>query len=293
MSTEPSENFKKLEDQLNGYLQFVCYVTGTDLKSSVCKENQTSLLEDIAIILRLKNTFSKMLPSQATVKHRKGFDSLLVAKILSPKTNGYNVIGTAYPISKDLIITARHVVDFAERDVDKPISIIWTDILDGDEKPYTVEVSQMNIVFNGGEKYDVVLIRCALPANVDIPPLLGVHPVEHQKWKSMGFPQVGKEEDGLRHKISAMGEIFPPDKNNSILHLASLNDARENNAWMGMAGAPVFSGEILIAVITGRLHDFKDRFLAVSIPYLLANEIGFRKAVGYYPDRHLGSGSNL
>jgi hypothetical protein len=222
-----------------------------------------------------------------------GLNSTFIAKILSPKVNGKNAIGTAYPISKNLIITARHVVDFAERDVDKPISIIWTDILDGDEKPYTVEVSQMNIVFNGGEKYDVVLIRCALPANVDIPPLLGVHPVEHQKWKSMGFPQVGKEEDGLRHKISAMGEIFPPDKNNSILHLASLNDARENNAWMGMAGAPVFSGEILIAVITGRLHDFKDRFLAVSIPYLLANEIGFRKAVGYYPDRHLGSGSNL
>ncbi len=84
-------------------------------------------------------------------------DSLLIAKILAPTiSEGDNSIGTAYPISKDLIITARHVVDFVERDTDKPISIIWTDITDTNGKPYKVKVSQDNIVFNGGEKYDVV-----------------------------------------------------------------------------------------------------------------------------------------
>lgn len=52
------ENFKKLEDQLNGYLQFICCVTDASKQSSACKENQASLLEDVAIILRLKNSKS-------------------------------------------------------------------------------------------------------------------------------------------------------------------------------------------------------------------------------------------
>ena len=101
-------------------------------------------------------------------------DTTLIAKIITPKTDGKNAIGTAYPISKELVLTARHVVDFNERDTNKPISIIWPDIADptDEQKRYTVEVFQHNIVFNGGDDYDIVLIKCKVPPHTHISPLL-------------------------------------------------------------------------------------------------------------------------
>lgn len=207
-------------------------------------------------------------------------DSLLIAKVLAPKINGNNAIGTAYPISKDLIITARHVVDFAERDASKPISIVWIGTDRSKDESYTVQVPQGNIVFNGGEKYDVVLIRCAVPAYVEIPALSKVLPVEYQKWKSMGFPLVGKEEDGERHKVSAMGEIFPPDKYSAVLDLESKGDAKEKAGWQGISGAPVFNeNNILIAVIVNTPNDMNERLRAVSIAYLIEKEQEFSELV--------------
>ena len=52
---ESAENFAKLEKQVNGYLQFICCVISSSPTDSVSKEQQASLLEDVAIILRLKN----------------------------------------------------------------------------------------------------------------------------------------------------------------------------------------------------------------------------------------------
>jgi hypothetical protein len=208
-------------------------------------------------------------------------ESSLIAKVLVPKTNGKNAIGTAYPISKNLIITARHVVDFTERDVSKPISIIWTDILDSNKKPYSVEVPQLNILFNGGETYDIVLIRCDIPIQVhsSLPISIGQHPKGHEEWESMGYPQIGKEADGSRHKVSAMGGIFPPDQSSPILDLESKGDAKEKEGWQGISGAPVFVGDTLIAVITYTPNDINERIRAISIVYLLQHEPAFNDVI--------------
>ncbi|MEI6706077.1 MAG: hypothetical protein WCK96_02960 [Methylococcales bacterium] len=208
-------------------------------------------------------------------------ESSLIAKVLVPKTNGKNAIGTAYPISKNLIITARHVVDFPDRDVSNPISIIWTDILDSNKKPYSVEVSQLNILFNGGKTYDIVLIRCDIPIQVhsSLPISIGQHPAEYEKWKSMGYPHIGKEADGSRHKVSAMGEIFPPDTSSPILDLESKGDAKEKEGWQGISGAPVFVGNTLIAVITHTPNDINERLRAISIAYLLQHEPAFKELI--------------
>lgn len=53
-----AEHFQNLEQQLNGYVQFICCVANTSSNISASKEDQASLLEDVAIILRLKNSKS-------------------------------------------------------------------------------------------------------------------------------------------------------------------------------------------------------------------------------------------
>lgn len=204
-------------------------------------------------------------------------DSSLIAKVLAPKTNGKNVIGTAYPISKDFIITACHIVDFEERDVSRLISVVWTDIADSNNNPYTVQVSQDNIVFKGGEKYDVAVIRCDVPSQAygSLPILAKQHPVGSKRWESMGFPSAGRDENGVRHKISLIGEFFPFNKKEPLLDLFCMGSVQDNSEWGGIGGAPVFSEEVLIAIIIYVPSDFKDRLRAVSIPYLLTHEEGF------------------
>ncbi len=128
----------------------------------------------------------------------------------------------------------------------------------------------------------MVLIRCATPPQAYISPLLlsERHPVEYEKWKSMGFPKIGKEDDGKRHKISAMGEIFPPDKCSAILDLESQGDAKDKAGWQGISGAPVFRGHTLIAVMVDTPNDINERLRAVSIAYLLEKEEKFRELTG-------------
>ncbi|MBL6988114.1 MAG: TIR domain-containing protein [Methylobacter sp.] len=212
-------------------------------------------------------------------------DSTLIAKILVPKTIGKNAIGTAYPISKDLVLTARHVVDFEGRDINRPISISWPDIADpaNGQQPYTVTAAQDNIEFFDG--YDIALIRCMAPPKAHISPLIlsERHPIERESWKSMGYAQVGKDSDE-RKKVSAMGDIFPPDTCSHVLDLESRGDAKQKEGWKGISGAPVFRGHTLIAVLTHSPDDINERLRAVSISYLLKNHPAFKKIVGFLID---------
>lgn len=210
-------------------------------------------------------------------------DSRLIAQVWAPKNNGKNAIGTAYPIGKDLLLTARHVVVFVERAIDQPIRIVWEDLKDPltGQKPYSIEVSQNDIVFDGGNDYDVVLIKCSVPSKAYISPwmLSERHPVAGDRWHSWGYAFVGKE-DGQWKKIPAMGEVFPPNQCSAVLHLESKGDAKEKEGWQGVSGAPVFIAYHLIAVLTETPKDLNERLKAVSIPYLLQQVSAFKDLIG-------------
>lgn len=207
-------------------------------------------------------------------------DSTLIAKILAPRTNGKNAIGTAYPISKDWVLTARHVVDFENRDASQPISIIWPDLPDPEnKKPYAVTATQDSIEFFDG--YDIALIRCMAPPKAHSSPLIlsDRHPIARESWISMGYAQVGKDGDN-RDKVSAMGDIFPPDTSKPVLDLESKGDAKQKEGWKGISGAPVFRGHTLIGVLTHAPEDINERLRAVSIAYLLEKDEKFRELTG-------------
>lgn len=208
-------------------------------------------------------------------------DSTLIAKILAPTLTNTNAIGTGYPISKDLVITARHVVDFDTRDISKPIEIVWTDITisENTSQSYSVKVKQEHIAFFDG--YDVALIKCQAPPQAHISPLIlsERHPIDAERWKSMGYAKVGKHYE-MRNKVAAMGEIFPPDICCAILDLESKGDAKEKVGWKGISGAPVFRGHTLIAVLIETPENMNERLKAVSIPYLLKHVPEFREMTG-------------
>ncbi|MDD5395261.1 MAG: trypsin-like peptidase domain-containing protein [Thiothrix sp.] len=208
-------------------------------------------------------------------------DTTLIAKILPTKQakyGGKRTVGTGYPIGKNLVLTARHVVVFPERDETKPITVEWPDLGHKDENA--------KIVFDGGVDCDVAILECQIPPQAQVSPLLLARqpPVAHVTWESFGYPAIGKDEDGgdVRKKISALGKFHAPDSASHEISLTSESDALEKAGWRGISGAPVFHGRVLYAVITSTPTNRAACFNAVSIPWLLADKSrpNFRERVG-------------
>ncbi|MEE9412809.1 MAG: trypsin-like serine protease [Methylococcales bacterium] len=209
-------------------------------------------------------------------------DTTLIAKVFLTKKKSKRSIGTGYPISKNLVMTARHVVISPKRDFDKPIVIEWPDITDDSGKPYTVEVT--SIVYDGGEQYDIVLLKCKIPPHIHISPLLLSQrfPLAHDPWEGFGYAEIGKNESlNTREKISVIGKFHPPDSASHKISLTSESDALEKAGWCGLSGTPAFQKSVLYAIIIETPTKREQCFTAVSIPYLLKHDSKFSQATGY------------
>lgn len=203
-------------------------------------------------------------------------DFKLIAKILPTKKDGKRAIGTGYPIGKDLVLTARHVL-FPHWSDAKKIEVEWADL------NYASLVTE--VVFDGGEACDIAVIRCNTPpqAHVSVWMLGRKIPNFNNRWDSLGYSHLGKDEDtGSRVLVSALGEFHHPNGTH-IINLTSKSDAKDKDNWKGLSGAPVFQGSTLYAVITETPEDRDECFTAVYIPHLLvdnAENAEFRQAVG-------------
>jgi len=202
----------------------------------------------------------------------------LIAKILPTKAQGGRTIGTGYPITKDLVLTARHVVIFEDRDSNVPISIEWPDLKDDTGKFCSSTVSE---IIEFGEQYDIALLKCEVPlkARNSLPNLTQHFPAPHENWGSLGYPRIGRD-DGVRNKVSALGEFHPSDNTHQI-QLTSESDAIEKEGWCGISGAPVFNGNTLYAVISKTPSNRQECFTAVLIPWLIINRPEFSSAIGF------------
>ena len=200
-------------------------------------------------------------------------DSKLIAKILPTKEDGKRTIGTGYPIGKDLVLTARHVL-FPHWDDTKKVEVEWKDL--------NCLSSVTEVVFDGGEACDIAVIRCQTPpqAPVSVWMLGRQTPNLNNRWDSLGYSRLGKDEDtGSRVLVSALGEFHHPNGTH-LINLTSKSDAKDKDNWKGLSGAPVFQGGMLYAVIIETPEERAECFSAIYLPHLLADNEKFRQAVG-------------
>lgn len=207
----------------------------------------------------------------------------LIARVLPTKVQGGRTIGTGYPITRDLVMTARHVVIFKGINPKVPITIEWPDLKDDTGKLCSSTVSE---IIEFGEQYDIALLKCELPlkAHNSLPNLRQHFPLPHENWESLGYPRIGRDE-GVRNKVSALGKFHPSDNTHQI-QLTSESDAIEKQGWYGISGAPVFNGNTLYAVISKTPTDRKECFTAVLIPWLIINLPAFSSAIGFSDNSH-------
>ncbi|MEI6334292.1 MAG: hypothetical protein WCS87_07010 [Methylococcaceae bacterium] len=212
-------------------------------------------------------------------------DSKLVAKITVQRTDNNTRTGTAYPVGANLLLTARHVIEFhdklGKRDETKPVTVDWQDV----GEHVVIEPEKINFAFDGGEQLDVVLLCCPLPEAV-------AKSVNHtilekekiktgNKWETLGFPKV----NGFQAQ-DATG-TFGVDQEKPQIRLTLDDNVNEKNfqpdtsGWGGMSGAPVFSTTTnkIQAIIINHNKCMEMQLIGVSVPYLMKLP-DFRDALG-------------
>ena len=199
----------------------------------------------------------------------------LIAKILPTKKDGKRSIGTGYPIGDGLVLTARHVVVFKERNLSVPITVEWPDL---EHESVSAEV-----VFDGGETLDLALLKCSLPPEakaISTTILSRQSPELSARWDSLGYPRLSKDKStGDRALDSAFGEFHSP-KGTHVINLTSKSDAKQKDNWKGISGAAVFQNGKIYAVISSTPEDRAECFQAVYLPWVLENNTKFRSKLG-------------
>lgn len=204
----------------------------------------------------------------------------IVSTVLDESGKPKVSMGTGYPVRDGLILTARHVLYCEKMNAASERVLSWQRS-DEAEPYYVTKIQQSAIVFESVE-FDIALVACDTERLGKIPVVLEeAFPSSDIRWKSFGYPRAGKEA-GVRIKTPAKGTFFDPDRDYYVQQLTSEGNATESALWKGMSGAPVFRSDTnkLVGVLIRtpikykdteqNLDDvFKDRLIAVSIPYLL------------------------
>lgn len=205
----------------------------------------------------------------------------LLVEIFVPVIHGdEGQIATGYPVARDLILTARHVLFPKNRDRNKPIELrwhykgtAWTPISEDDA-----------IVWDGGENLDAALIKFCLPEVVGQFDLLSAEiPRPTAPWWSKGFAEVGKRAGNERPPVGLTGEFIDPGGTSCTCEIGVKYIAEGEGAeqWQGASGCPIFSGTLIVGIAKSSSTKFKGNRLSITLSNALLNDAEFRKTVNF------------
>ncbi len=201
----------------------------------------------------------------------------LAAEIYVPTQDGKGEIGTGYPVAKNLILTALHVVSPKDRDPHQPIEIRFSG---GD---WCVCASEL--IWQSDDELDVALLQCDFPQAVSREVfgfLSGSRPQDHSKWSGAGFAYAGVDDKtGQPRMVNALGKVFSAQDKDSQFELGAEFPPDIKEGWQGISGSPVFVHGRIIGVIVVCPANFRAERLRATPVWKLLEDTAFRKAVGY------------
>jgi len=208
----------------------------------------------------------------------------LLIELFVPSTagNGSGKIGTGFPIAKDRILTARHVLFGDGRDEAVDFELRWHHWR-GSGKPAGKwqRVARKQILCKGSDDLDAAVIEHPFPPEVcDWLPLTARNHATGTRWESEGFPDVGKREDDSREAVPMQGKTYRYASRAKDAWL-DVDKPPVPAGWKGASGSPV----IVLSQVAGILTDVPPgfqggRLKALPASRLLADE-QFREAIGY------------
>ncbi len=217
-------------------------------------------------------------------------DKDLIVAIFTPtkgSTNAKGAIrgnfGTGYPLSDDLILTSRHVVEPENRNRRAKIRILWYfDKPTGGEPTGWIPIEKDDLIWTGKGDLDAALIRCRIPASLHHfrrGRLVERRPQEGERWMSSGFARANKRED-IRKPGDFGGTLRSMADGDPLFEL--LEDAKPLAAdhWSGVSGMPVFVGSEILGVVKHVPPNYDHKKLEAVPTWRLLQDEAFKQHLG-------------
>lgn len=144
-------------------------------------------------------------------------------------------IATAYPIARDRLLTARHVLNLKNNRPQGVIKVRWHHLKE--RAGYGWQEATF-IDCGLDPELDVALLDCTFPDDIEIsyPSLLQQPPSGPFEWCSSGFPDAGKMH--YFRKLTALWGSGMSEGKNLALEVKA--PVAEDKEWQGASGSPVF-----------------------------------------------------
>lgn len=219
-------------------------------------------------------------------------DKSLLVKIFVPtfdtggRDGGGRVgnVGTGFPVGRDLILTARHVLEPEDRDARYRIGVRWHDYPDAGPVGGMFEIEDGDIVLPETGDLDAALLRCPRPlAARGHPGIISADlPVQGASWSSAGFPRASRRDDGRQH-ASFGGMVHAMSANWSSFEIDVGVPPDRDEDWRGASGMPVCAGgsSRILGIVKEVPPSFRGGRLHVVPGFRLLNDRRLRQAIGY------------
>ncbi|MEM7394006.1 MAG: serine protease, partial [Verrucomicrobiota bacterium] len=199
-----------------------------------------------------------------------------LVQVFARSADGRTALGTAYPVGRDCLLTARHVV-CPDGQPAEEIEIRWKHV-DQDS-----EWREARIAWD--EKHldlDAVLLVTPTPFPEGVKPglLSDEPPADLEAWSSEGFAVAGKK-DGAWSGVSLSGAMYSSASSNNLFELGVDYHTEQSGGWKGASGSPVTSRGRIVGILSQCPDAFPgNRLQAVPCWKLLKNS-AFRSRVGF------------
>ncbi len=191
------------------------------------------------------------------------------------------VFGTGYPVTEDLILTSRHVVELENRNPPAQIEVKWFyDKPANDESPAWTKA---DLVWTGKGDLDAALIRCRRPEHLRrfaLGQLVARRPAEGERWQSSGFARANKR-DEVREPGDFGGIVRSMADGDPFFELVEDAQPVAEEQWKGVSGMPVFVGLEILGVVKHVPPNYDNKKLEAVPAWRLLKDDSFRKALGW------------
>lgn len=219
----------------------------------------------------------------------------LIVAIFVPTTGQGKMpgcVGTGYPVTDDLILTSRHVIEPDNRNRGQPIRVRWfyDKPASGESPEWTPLNDHQNDdvrVWTGAGDLDAALIRCRRPEYLRKFPLdrpSERKPREGERWQSAGFARANKRDD-VREPGQFGGTLRSMAEGASFFEVVEDAQPIAEEQWQGVSGMPVFAGSELLGVVKHVPPNFDHKKLEAVPAWRLFQDEGFKKALGIDEER--------
>jgi hypothetical protein len=160
-------------------------------------------------------------------------------------------LATGYPVGKDLILTARHVLHPeppCHRDRRHRVKLRWHYFPSGEGMNW-IEIPDEDLVWESPGELDAALIRCPRPRDaVGWGIVSRDQPRDGVTWASEGFPRATRYEN-RRNPSSFIGKVCSKAPSEPCFELTVETAPEDEEGWKGVSGMPVFVGRRILGVV--------------------------------------------